>query len=113
MARARKAQNVIGIMLPGNSMTVGTKHVHDQAIRQNIDGSFLLASELSNAKDIPVMLVIQRLVTQRQMAAYSTQTQVLGSLMAAQFKAITHSDGTTVWAECPLSRSDRGLPQPR
>jgi hypothetical protein len=59
MARARKAQNVIGIMLPGNSMTVGIKHVHDQAIRQNIDGSFLLASELSNAKDIPVILVIQ------------------------------------------------------
>ena len=37
------AQDVIGIMLPENSMTVGMTQVHEQVIgltRQNIDASF-------------------------------------------------------------------------
>jgi phasin len=85
MDAARKAQDVIGTMLPESSMTVGIKQVHVQAMgftRQNIDASFLLASELANAKDFPEMLQIQGRHAQRQMAAYSTQAQVLGRLMA-------------------------------
>jgi hypothetical protein len=85
MDAARKAQDLIGIMLPENSMTFGIKQVHEQAMgftRQNIDASFLLASELANAKDLPEMLEIQGRHAQRQMAAYSTQAYVLGRLMA-------------------------------
>jgi phasin len=85
MDAARKVQDVIGTMLPENSMTVGIKQVHEQAVgftRQNIDASFLLASELANAKDFPEMLEIQGRHAQRQMAAYSRQAQVLGRLMA-------------------------------
>jgi hypothetical protein len=43
MDAARMAQDVIGIMLPENSMTVGMTQVHEQVIgltRQNIDASF-------------------------------------------------------------------------
>jgi len=85
MDAARKVQDVIGTMLPENSMTVGIKQVHEQAMgftRQNIEASFLLASELANAKDFPEMLEIQGRHAQRQMAAYSTQAQALGRLMA-------------------------------
>ena len=85
MDAARKVQDVIGTMLPENSMTVGMKQVHEQAMgftRQNLDASFLLASELANAKDLPEMLEIQGRHAQRQMAAYSTQAQELGRLMA-------------------------------
>ena len=84
MDAARNVQDVIGTMLPENSMTVGIKQVHEQAMgftRQNIDASFLLASELANAKDLPEMLEIQGRHAQRQMAAYSTQAQALGQLM--------------------------------
>jgi len=47
----------------------------------------LLASELANAKDFPEMLEIQGRHAQRQMAAYSTQAQELGRLMAASSEA--------------------------
>ena len=85
MDAARNVQDVIGTMLPENSMTAGIKQVHEQAMgftRQNIDASFLLASELANAKDFPEVLEIQGRHAQRQMAAYSTQAQALGRLMA-------------------------------
>jgi len=90
MDTARKVQDVIGTMLPKNSMTVGMKQTHEQAMgftRQNIDASFLLASELANAKDFPEMLEIQGRHAQRQMAAYSTQAQELGRLMAGAGKS--------------------------
>jgi phasin len=90
MDAARKVQYVIGTMLPENSMTVGIKQVHEQAMgftRQNIDASFLLGSELANAKDFPEMLEIQGRHAQRQMAAYSTQVQALGRLMAGAVKS--------------------------
>lgn len=85
MDAARKVQDVIGTMLPENSMTAGIKQVHEQAMgftRQNIDASFLLASELAKAKDFPEILEIQGRHAQRQMAAYSTQAHALGRLMA-------------------------------
>jgi len=85
MDASRKAQDVIGIMLPENSMTVAIKQVHEHAMgftRQNIDASFLLASELVNAKDFPEVLEIQGRHAQQQMAAYYTQAQALGRLMA-------------------------------
>jgi hypothetical protein len=90
MDATRKVQDVIGTMLPENSMTVGIKQVHEQAIGftwQNIDASFLLASELAKAKDFPEMLEIQGRHAQRQMAAYSTQAQELGRLMAGAVKS--------------------------
>jgi hypothetical protein len=89
MDAARKVQDVIGTMLPKNSMTVGIKQAHEQAMgftRQNIDASFL-ASELAKAKDFPEMLEIQGRHAQRQMAAYSTQAQELGRLMAGAGKS--------------------------
>jgi hypothetical protein len=90
MDAAGKAQDLIGTMLPENSMTVAIKQAHAQALRftrANIDASFLLASELANAKDFPEMLEIQGRHAQRQMAAYSTQAQELGRLMAGPVKS--------------------------
>jgi len=97
-------------MLPKNSMTVGMKQTHEQAMgftRQNIDASFLLASELANAKDFPEMLEIQGRHAQRQMATYSTQAQELGRLIAGAGKSDHTKWRTTVWAECPASSEAR------
>ena len=85
MDAARKAQDMIGTMVPDNPMTAGMKQVQDYTMRltqQNMDASFSLASELATAKDFKEMLEIQSRHTQQQMAAYSTQAQELGRLMA-------------------------------
>jgi len=85
MDAARKAQDMIGAMVPDNPLTAGMKEVQERTMRfaqQNIDASFLLASELAKARDFPEMLNIQSRHAQLQMAAYSTQAQELGRLMA-------------------------------
>jgi hypothetical protein len=53
MDAARKVQDVIGTMLPENSMTVGMKQVHEQAMgftRQNLDASFFVGERTSQRK---------------------------------------------------------------
>jgi hypothetical protein len=55
--------------------------------RRNVDASFWPASELANTKDFPEMLEIQGRHAQRRMAAYSTQAQALGRLMAGAVKS--------------------------
>jgi phasin len=82
---ARKAQDMIGALVPENPLTAGMKKVQERTIRfaqQNIDASFSLASELTKAKDFPEMLEIQSRHVQLQMTAYSTQAQELGRLIA-------------------------------
>jgi phasin len=85
MDAARKAQDMMGTMVPDNPMTAGAKQVQERTMRftqQNMDASFSLASELAKAKDFKEMLEIQSRHAQLQMVAYSMQAQELGRLMA-------------------------------
>ncbi len=85
MDAARKAQDMVGAMVPDNPMTAGMKQVQERTMRfaqQNMDASFLLASELAKARDFKEMVDIQSRHAQLQMVAYSTQAQELGRLMA-------------------------------
>jgi len=85
IAAARKAQDLIGTMVPDSPMKAGVRQVQERTMRftqQNMDASFSLASELAQAKDVKEMLEIQSRHAQLQMAAYSTQAQELGRLMA-------------------------------
>jgi phasin len=84
MDATRKAQDVIGTMVPDNPMTAGMKQVQERSMRftqQNIDASFSMASELAKAKDLKECLDIQSRHAQLQMATFSTQAQELGRLM--------------------------------
>ena len=85
MDAARRAQDMMGIMAPANPMTAGLKKVQESTMsftEQNMEASFLLASELAKAKDFKEMLEIQSRHAQLQMVTYSTQAQELGRLMA-------------------------------
>jgi phasin len=85
MDAARKAQDMIGAMVPENPMTAGMKQVQERTMRftqQNMDASFSLASQLTKAKDFSEMVAIQSRHAQLQMTTYSTQAQELGRLMA-------------------------------
>src|SRR5262245_47843043 len=71
--------------MPANEMTAGFKVVQERATRfakQNAEACFALASELTNAKDVPDVLAIQSRYAQTQMQAYALQAQELGRLMA-------------------------------
>jgi phasin len=84
MDAARKANDMIGTMLPDNPMTAGMRQVQERTMRftqQNMDASFSLASELAKAKDFKEMLEVQSRHAQLQMVAYATQAQELGRLM--------------------------------
>ena len=85
MDAARKAQDMMGTMVPDNPMTAGMRQVQERTMRftqQNMDASFALAGELAKAKDLKEMMDIQSRHAQLQMAAYATQAQELGRLMA-------------------------------
>ena len=85
MDAARKAQDIVGAMVPENPVTAGTKQVQERTMRfaqQNLGASFSLASELAKARDFKEMFDIQSRHAQLQMVAYSTQAQELGRLMA-------------------------------
>ena len=85
MDAARKAQDMMGAMVPENPMTAPMKQVQERTMRfaqQNMDASFSLANELTKAKDFSEMVEIQSRHAQLQMTAYSTQAQELGRLMA-------------------------------
>ena len=62
MDAARKAQDMMGTMVPDNPMTAGMKQVQERTMRftqQNMDASFALAGELAKAKDFKEMFDIQ------------------------------------------------------
>lgn len=82
---ARKAQDMMGTMVPDNPMTAGMKQVQERTMRftqQNLDAGFTLAGELAAAKDFKEMLEVQNRHAQLQMVAYSAQAQELGRLIA-------------------------------
>ena len=84
MDATRKAQEMIGTIVPDNPMTAGMKQVQERTMRftqQNMDASFSMASELAKAKDFREMLDIQSRHAQLQLATYTTQAQELGRLM--------------------------------
>jgi phasin len=85
MDAARRAQDMMAIMVPANPMTAGLKQVQERTMsftEQNMEASFSLAGELAKAKDFKEMLEIQSRHAQQQMVTYSAQAQELGRLMA-------------------------------
>ena len=86
MDAARRAQDMMGLIVPANPMTAGLKQVQERTLlftEQNMEASFSLASELAKAKDFKEMLEIQSRHAQLQTVTYSAQAQELGGLMAA------------------------------
>ena len=80
MDAARKAQETVKTMIPAIPMLEGLSGVQERAMKfaeQNIDASFSLAKELSQAADLAEMLQIQSRHVQQQLHAYSAQAQVL------------------------------------
>ena len=81
--------------MPANEMTSGFKVVQDRAVRfakQNAEACFSLASELTNAKDIPDVLAIQSRFAQTQMQSYALQAQELGRLMTEAAQSMHHKN---------------------
>ena len=82
MDAARKAQETMKTMIPASPMVEGLNGVQERAMRfaeQNIDASFSLAKELSQAADLTEMLQIQSRHVQQQLHAYSGRAQDLMS----------------------------------
>ncbi len=78
MDAARKAQETMKTMIPASPMLEGLSGVQERALKfaeQNIDASFSLAKELSQATDLTEMLQIQSRHVQQQLHAYSAQAQ--------------------------------------
>jgi len=70
---------------PSNAMTAGFRAVQERAIgfaKENAEGSFVLASELANAKDMQEVLTLQSRYAQTQIQTYARQIQELGRLMS-------------------------------
>jgi len=70
---------------PSNAMTAGFRAVQERAIgfaKENAEGSFALASELANAKDMQEVLTLQSRYAQTQIQTYAHQVQELGRLMS-------------------------------
>ena len=85
MEAARRAQDMMGIMVPPDPKTAGLKQIQERTMlftEQNMEASFSLASKLAKAQDFKEMLEIQSRHAQLQMVTYSTQAQELGRLMA-------------------------------
>lgn len=84
MEAARKAQETV--TKSSGAMTEAALEVQAKAMRfasDNIESSFKLASELARARDMKDYFEIQARHAQRQMQAYTQQTQELGQLMTA------------------------------
>ena len=70
---------------PSNAMAAGFRSVQERAIafaKENAEGSFALASELANAKDMQEVLTLQSRYAQTQIQTYARQVQELGQLMS-------------------------------
>jgi hypothetical protein len=89
-----------------SALAPGFKAVQDRAIefaKENAEGSFQLASELANAKDVQQMLAIQNRYAQTQIQANSRQAQELVQLMS---KALSDPKPKTK-SEKPKSKSEK------
>ena len=71
--------------IPSNATTLDLKAMHERAARfakQNGEACCAFARELTNARDMQDVLVIQSRYAQTQMQAYALQAQELWNLMA-------------------------------
>jgi hypothetical protein len=92
MDSAQKAQEMMTAMVPSNPVLQGLIQAQERAIkfaRQNVDASFSLADELTNAATFPEMLQIQSRHVQSQFQAYTRQakeftTEVTGAIQKAR-----------------------------
>jgi hypothetical protein len=90
-----------------NALAPGFKAVQDRAIefaKENAEGSFQLASDLANARDIQQMLAIQNRYAQTQIQANSRQAQELVQLMS---KALSDPKPKTTKSQKPKSKSEK------
>jgi hypothetical protein len=86
MDAARRAQDMMGIMVPADPMTSNPKQIQERTMlftEQNMKASFALARELAKAKNFKEMLEIQSRYAQLQAVTYATQAEELGHLMEA------------------------------
>ena len=86
-----QAMGVWATALAPNQVTSGFKSVQDQAIhfaKQNAQACFALASELTNAKDITDVMVIQSRYAQTQLQTYVLQARELGRLMTEAAQSV-------------------------
>jgi hypothetical protein len=75
---ARKAQEAIKAALPANPMLEGFSGAQERALKfaeQNIDASFSLAKELSQAADLTEAMQIQNKHVEQLLRSYSAQAQ--------------------------------------
>jgi hypothetical protein len=85
MDAARRAQDMMGIMVPADPMTADLKQIQERTMlftEQNMEASFALGSELAKAKNFKEMLEIQSRHAQLQTVTYARQAEELGHLMA-------------------------------
>jgi hypothetical protein len=90
-----------------SALAPGFKAVQDRAIefaKENAEGSFQLASDLANAKDIQQMLAIQNRYAQTQIQANSRQAQELVQLMS---KALSDPKPKTTRSEKPKAEKPK------
>lgn len=69
---------------PSDAVTSGFKAVQERAIqfaKENAEGGFALADDLTKAQDLQDVLRLQGSFVQKQMGSYAKQAQELGRLM--------------------------------
>jgi phasin len=80
---ARQTQDLVA--KSSDAMAQSARELQVKALRyaeQNMDANFAFVSDLARARDLQEYVEIQSRYAQRQMQAYSEQTQELGRLMA-------------------------------
>ncbi len=95
MDAVRKAQETVKTIVPPNPVVQGLTEIQERALnftQQNLDASFSLADELSQAANLAEMLQIQSRHVQQQIQAYSLQAQeITGLVNGAMQKAKSSS----------------------
>ncbi len=89
MDSAQKAQEMMTAMIPSNPVLQGLIQAQERAIkfaRQNVEASFSLADELTNAATLPEILQIQSRHVQSQFQAYAKEftAEVTGAIQKAR-----------------------------
>jgi len=82
MDMARKAQEMV--MQSQGAMAGAALEIQTRALRyaeQNMEAGFAMASEMARARDVREYLEVQQRHAQKQMQAYASQAQELGTMM--------------------------------
>jgi phasin len=83
MEMARQAQDLV--TKSSDAVAASAREVQSRALRyaqENLEASFVFASDLARARDLKEFIEIQQRYAQRQVQNYTMQAQELGRLMA-------------------------------